>query len=81
MAAFRTSSLILAVLEILLNLFTPMSLKSFSVSLHLNDLIIISLYDALRHSSILILDLRAERLNSVENRGYDELVLSTQLQN
>jgi len=54
MAAFRTSSFILATLEIFLNLFTPMSLKSFSVSLQLNDFIIISLYDALRHPSILI---------------------------
>ena len=51
--AFRSSSLILAALEMVLNFFISRSLKSFSVSLHLNDLIIVTVYDALRYSSSL----------------------------
>jgi len=39
-AAFKISSLILAVLLIILNLRTSKSANSFSVSLHLNDFII-----------------------------------------
>ena len=51
-AAFRTSSFILAVLETLLNFLTSKSLKSFSVSLHLKDVITPILYDVLRQTSM-----------------------------